>query len=320
MSVPGNSSRMFVSVVVVLVLVSSLFAGVYVLPWLLSMTDHDVTADDPILIVSDADFAHQAAERNWIGFGTQESPFVISGLRIESDTACIRIENVTVYFVIRDCILYTPKSAYYGICVDVRNSSNGVVEYCNVTGRETGVAFLMSRCMTVRHCGISSVVYGVNATICENISVIDCTVALCWWSVALVGANSSRILNNTLDQNEVGVSSQFSRDCTISGNVFSDNIRAVQVGLDCLDWDIVDNDVLNSADIGIVLDSLSQGIRVIGNRIGWSTVCNALDDGVENSWDDGESIGNSWSDYSGTGVYYVNGTATSIDHFPSILT
>ncbi len=311
---------MFMGVVVVLAVASSLFVGIYVLPWLSPMTDTGVTECDSILIMGDADFALQAVENNWTGTGTEESPFVISGFRIESDNACIRVDNVTVHFVIRDCILYTPSTAYFGICVDIRNSSNGVVEYCNITARETGVAFFMSSCMTVRHCGISSIVYGVNASGCVNISVIDCSVADCWWSIALICTNSSRVLNNTLVSNEVAVSSQFSRACTISGNMLRGNMRGVHVGLLCFDWDIADNDVLNNTDIGIVIDELSQGIRVIGNRIGWNSAGNALDNGAENSWDDGESVGNSWSDYSGIGVYHISGAANSTDHFPSTLT
>ena len=45
---------------------------------------------------------------------------------------------------------------------------------------------------------------------------------------------------------------------------------------------------------------------------------NAYDDGVENTWDSSyDEIGNYWSDYSGTGYYYINGTAGSIDHYPN---
>jgi len=44
---------------------------------------------------------------------------------------------------------------------------------------------------------------------------------------------------------------------------------------------------------------------------------NGFDEGTDNQWDDGISKGNAWSDYSGTGTYPVDGTANSIDHYPS---
>jgi hypothetical protein len=44
---------------------------------------------------------------------------------------------------------------------------------------------------------------------------------------------------------------------------------------------------------------------------------NAQDDGMENTWDDGVSIGNFWGDYSGTGLYWIAGQAQSVDRFPN---
>ena len=41
-----------------------------------------------------------------------------------------------------------------------------------------------------------------------------------------------------------------------------------------------------------------------------------IDEGSDNYWDDGVSIGNFWSDFSGEGIYLIPGSANSIDHYP----
>jgi len=55
------------------------------------------------------------------------------------------------------------------------------------------------------------------------------------------------------------------------------------------------------------------------NTIGYNGEGNAYDDGSNNSWDNGINTGNMWSDYGGSGYYYITGAAGSIDHFPEVL-
>ena len=56
--------------------------------------------------------------------------------------------------------------------------------------------------------------------------------------------------------------------------------------------------------------------EIFGNMFVNNTEGNALDDGEDNSWDDGIGSGNFWDDYGGTGVYVIPGTAGSVDHYP----
>jgi hypothetical protein len=62
----------------------------------------------------------------------------------------------------------------------------------------------------------------------------------------------------------------------------------------------------------------SNNVTVTVNRIGWNGL-NARDDGLTNYWDQGSGNGNAWSDYSGTGAYVIQGTAGSVDNFPTLL-
>ncbi len=58
-----------------------------------------------------------------------------------------------------------------------------------------------------------------------------------------------------------------------------------------------------------------------GNQLGYNGESNASDEeGTDNSWDDGVSLGNYWGDYDGTGVYTIPGSTGSVDRYPRKMT
>jgi len=80
------------------------------------------------------------------------------------------------------------------------------------------------------------------------------------------------------------------------------------------------NSIIGNHEYGIKFDyEYDQGRNhdnlIYGNSIGDNILGNALDNGLNNLWDDG-FIGNAWQDWSGVGVYYVPGLAGSIDYHP----
>jgi len=77
--------------------------------------------------------------------------------------------------------------------------------------------------------------------------------------------------------------------------------------------------VLNNTGVGIRLGEQTGNISLVCNRLGRNEMSNAIDDGLDNKWDDGVNQGNYWSDYDSSGVYLVPGSAGSIDHYPSLL-
>jgi hypothetical protein len=81
----------------------------------------------------------------------------------------------------------------------------------------------------------------------------------------------------------------------------------------------VNNSIFDGRFYGIVVHSGANNNQFYANQIGWNLLQNAQDDGFMNSWDDGVSIGNSWSDYSGVGTYNISGNAGSVDHYPSLI-
>jgi len=108
------------------------------------------------------------------------------------------------------------------------------------------------------------------------------------------------------------------------GNVLSDNTangNAVN-GFYLEKWlygdsTLTDNTATGNSEYGVLLGPNSSGDVIFLNVIGPNGVANARDRGSANKWDDDVSLGNYWSDYNGTGVYPIPGTAGSVDRFPS---
>ncbi len=65
----------------------------------------DYIEHDPIFIDGNDDFITQAASEGWPGDGTEESPFVISGLKITTSEDLIGIRNADLYFQVSNCLL-----------------------------------------------------------------------------------------------------------------------------------------------------------------------------------------------------------------------
>jgi hypothetical protein len=79
---------------------------------------------------------------------------------------------------------------------------------------------------------------------------------------------------------------------------------------------ITRNWVTEKGGVGIELLENSNGNTIYNNSIGSNTESNAQDDGFNNQWDDGVSIGNLWGDFHTTPPYNIPGTAGSVDRYP----
>jgi parallel beta-helix repeat protein len=77
------------------------------------------------------------------------------------------------------------------------------------------------------------------------------------------------------------------------------------------------NEIHENGGVGILVDQSSTMNQFYGNILFANEQGNAKDDGSSNQWDDGISIGNTWGDYNGVGVYTVPGLAESVDQYPT---
>ena len=90
--------------------------------------------DPPITIVSNLDFASQAATYGWPGTGSPGTPYLIKDKIIQSggiNETGIEIKGTTVHFIILNCEINNSKYNIY-----FSNVQNGVIQGCNISNNE----------------------------------------------------------------------------------------------------------------------------------------------------------------------------------------
>ena len=237
------------------------------------------TISTPIVIGSNADFADQG----WSGNGNESYPYLIEDLEIqisESDSVCIQISNTSSHFEIRNSIFYSQQSDGRGI--SLLEVSNGSIVNCTFTNLQSGIFAQFS----------------------NSCSFIDCTFKYCGAAVDLVNVTLSTLTENTMLFNVIGSYLYYISECNITDNLIAYN-----------------------TDYGIILYESSQNC-IFNNSIAYNQnefdrrfdrgENNAVDYGSNNQWDDNITLGNSWSDYSGSGVYNITGNPKSVDRFPRL--
>ncbi len=317
----GGSGK--VTAVVIVVLVVAAAATLYTFSNLLNPTNDDGTdtpivgVDDPIRIINDSDFAEQAEVKGWPGNGTQSDPYVIENLSIVSSIYCIEIRSVEAVFVIRNCALRTTDTN--GRAVYLFEAHEATVIGCRAEGGLSGIELFQCERCSVQDCNVKYTCFGINASISPETRISGNTVGNCTFGITLCGSNLTDICNNTVHLNEWGVMAQSSYGCHLDGNSVTENGNGIELQIRCVNWTVTRNDVLHNSGIGLKVYSDASGTVVYDNNMGWNEGSNAWDDGAYDSWDDGLSRGNSWSDYSGIGSYAIPGSANSADHYPSVL-
>jgi parallel beta-helix repeat protein len=322
----NQSGKMMIAIVLVVVIASAGYSFIY-LSGELGPTTTTTTIptipdvlpiNQPIIIKNDTDFDVQADIYNWSGNGESVSPYKIENLSIVNDTPCIYIANTNRHFIIRNCSLKnTAESHINRAAIWLRNCTCGTVESCNIVSQGQGVELFFSNWCTVLDCTIEACGPGINITLSKDIQLSLNSIFNCIWGIFICGWSNIDASNNSITDSECGIISAFTNHCRVESNIISRN----QIGLDiqmCSNWYITHNSIVDNGDIGIKIDGSSDNILFM-NKIGWNNVSNALDDGINNQWDNSESLGNLWSDYEGTGQYSILGSAGSIDHYPDLL-
>lgn len=211
------------------------------------------------------------------GGGTESDPYIISNLRIRSPSPAIRIYQTTAWFVIRDCYLSTTSASYEAV-VQFSYLENGAIEDCYLSGATNGVQIA--------------------------------------WS------NHSRVSNcYSLDNVGNGVYTYQSSHCNITGcHIYANNKGIMfEAASHCR---VEDNDIYRNTYVGVEFAPYCHNNTVVGNRFGWNFVRNGRetqgrDSGLDNSFDDGVSTGNTYTDYNASEEYLIAGDAGNIDRFAS---
>jgi parallel beta-helix repeat protein len=241
--------------------------------------------NDTIVITSNADFALLGAS----GVGTRSDPYILENLNIASEEICIEVTGTTAYFVIRNSKLLTgyQRVEHMPVMSDIsnfpailfQNVENGKVVQCEISGSESGIQIFNSL----------------------DCSVTESLVYDCWNGVHMYFTVNCSIYRNRIHNNQRGVLFENADFC-----------------------EILNNSIYSNWENGLELAFYSENNTIYGNSIGWNDVSggqegNAFDMGENNTFDDGLSLGNFWSDYNESEPYEIPGNMNSTDRFAQLL-
>jgi parallel beta-helix repeat protein len=266
------------------------------------ISNDELQIHEPIIIESDEDFENQ----EWPGNGTQENPYLIENLRIESSVPCIAINNTRNHFIIQNCHIWS-RANYYPTTspmneptIQFSNVTNGNIIKCVIESRVDAIEIYNTSFCSISENVITS--YPLHRGSGEGIitdQIMNCTL-----SHNLIFNLSSGILvhqayfslieNNTIVENGIGLGLGDNYQTLVINNTVVFNSEGISVG--------------------------GNNNIIFGNRIGSNGYMTVRDHGDFNQWDDNISIGNGWYDYNGTGVYVIPGLANSIDRYPWLCT
>jgi parallel beta-helix repeat protein len=234
---------------------------------------------EPITVNDDGDFLLQG----FTGNGTKDEPYLIDEFRFifeggYYDSEGIGIRNTRAFFVISHCIFETISG------LDYSNSKS--ISLSNATNG------LILNCTFA---GVSSPYFWQ----CQNTTLANCSMHDCGRGILIGYSSHFEITNNSIIRCSEGIDLW-----NVNSSVISDNLFLINI------------------ELGVQIEYPSCNNTIYHNRIGWNGLQvdgdNAVDNGIFNSWDDGISTGNNWSDYNGAGTYSIPGSAGSIDRYPSI--
>ena len=229
----------------------------------------------PITIVSDADFAGQAAIELWSGDGSALNPYQIRDYDIDATSigTAISISNTRVHFVIDSCYLHDATLAQ----IRLTNVMNGSMDSNICLNGSYGIYLLNSRYNMVAENNCSHSERGVylqsssfntveNNTCYDNLE----------YGVAVIGLGSAfdEILNNTCLANDYyGIFVYNSNHITVDNNTCAANLDKGLYVYRTTASNITGNRCLDNALEGIYLDDADSN-NVVGNS------CLGNNDGV----------------------------------------
>lgn len=189
-------------------------------------------------------------------------------------------------------------------CVSITDTTSYfIIRNCKFETAITAIAILFNNVENGRVTGsqISGGATGVNFMDSQNCIVTETTIYGCWNAIYLERASSCYVYDCTIFRNQRGFFFDSTEFCSITNNTIYSNIM----------W-------------GVEVTEQSYNNTLYGNRFGWNdasggTESNAIDNGEDNSFDDGIDVGNSWSDHNDSTTYLVPGSSGSIDSFPNLL-
>lgn len=106
-----------------------------------------------IHIWNNSHFIQQAEAENWDGNGSESTPYLIDAYNITSDNIGIQIQDITLYFVIRDCYLDSV-TGIFSPGIFLSNVSHGKICGTTVTGKTVGIDIDFQSQVNIERCKV----------------------------------------------------------------------------------------------------------------------------------------------------------------------
>ena len=160
----------------------------------------------PIHIDSDSDFSNQAANEGWKGSGTEDDPYIIENYEINMSSyaryygPCIYIGNTTVYFVVRNCNIY---STYFSSGLTMYRVRNGTVDSITVSNGFYGVYLAYSHSNIISNNNLSNNIEGIRLENSDGNIILNNSIYKDHEGINLLDSSNNRLYNNTMVGNSI---------------------------------------------------------------------------------------------------------------------
>ncbi|MCI0496799.1 MAG: pectinesterase family protein [Thermoplasmata archaeon] len=180
-----------------------------------------------------------------------------------------------------------------------------------------------SNAHTLRDNVISGCAFGISVLGSDNNVIETNSISKCTVGIRFYDAENNLVSTNDISDNSFGmVLTGVDVDEVTRYNVFSNNTISnnTECGIDCIfaaNNSFLHNEIFNNGDLGMRFSSLCSDNDVFENNFAnnGNGSSQAIDNGTANVWDTG-SVGNYWSDWSGSGAYEIGGSAGAEDRYP----
>ncbi|MGY5878667.1 MAG: right-handed parallel beta-helix repeat-containing protein [Candidatus Thorarchaeota archaeon] len=202
--------------------------------------------------------------------------------------------------------------------ISIAHSNQSIVYDCEIGGGAYGIYLERTHEVTIDDChvfGSSDVGMYINET--SSTTIYNCTIQDIGYAGVLAGIGLNVVVSETVISScgDVGITSYGASFLRIFNCTIQNNYNGITLG-DCPYSLIIGNVIQYNDQYGLHIQWGSENTTMFGNEFRDNGFLNARDDGFDTWWDDGYRIGNMWSDYVGSGYYYVTGSRNGIDHYP----
>ena len=289
----------------------------------------------------DGNWSDASRDLPWVqGDGNWSNPFRIENVTIDASGLTsnnpLWIRNTNEYFIIKNCTILNCghiNGEDGGITLEWAH--NGTITGCNFTDNYESIDINLSNNISIIDNDLigKGIGTGINVRNCQDCKILNNRISNMEYRGLFLQQSSehNQIRGNTISNTHRagqgnGITIQDSHNNAIEQNTLKENDNGIAFTGSASFNNITGNEIEDNEKLGALAELNTQNNTFHSNQFNnpGSGVKNAVDNGTDNKWDNGE-IGNYWHDYEGKdedddGIgddpYAISGTANAIDNYP----